>query len=180
MLDLAYYNQMRGKENCQKTRTEELTAKGHGETEIRNKKEASCSSEGYTGDTYCKACGTLLGSGTQIAKTEHTWGSWEKVEEATVFAPQKEKRSCTICQTTEEQTSGKPLSSKMTVSAGSFKMQIKQTTKAFRISGLEKGDYVKSVISGNSKVLKVVSYSKDGAVTLKAQNKTGNALRGVI
>ncbi len=35
------------------------------------------------------------------------------------------------------------------------------------------GDYVASVVSGNSKLLKVSSYTKDGAVTLKAQKKTG-------
>ena len=38
---------------------------------------------------------------------------------------------------------------------------------------MESGDYVASVVSGNSKLLKVSSYTKDGAVTLKAQKKTG-------
>ena len=32
---------------------------------------------------------------------------------------------------------------------------------------MESGDYVASVVSGNSKLLKVSSYTKDGAVTLK-------------
>ena len=52
-------------------------------------------------------------------------------------------------------------------------MKIKQTTKVLKISGMESGDYVASVVSGNSKLLKVSSYTKDGAVTLKAQKKTG-------
>ena len=38
---------------------------------------------------------------------------------------------------------------------------------------MESGDYVASVVSGNSKLLKVSSYTRDGAVTLKAQKKTG-------
>ena len=61
----------------------------------------------------------------------------------------------------------------MTLTASSLKMKIKQTTKALKISGMESGDYVASVVSGNSKLLKVSSYTRDGAVTLKAQKKTG-------
>ena len=61
----------------------------------------------------------------------------------------------------------------MTLTASSLKMKIKQTTKAFQISGMESGDYVASVVSGNSKLLKVSSYTRDSAVTLKAQKKTG-------
>lgn len=159
--------------NCRQTRTEKLPAKGHGETEVRGKKAATCASEGYTGDTYCKTCGTRLSGGETIAKTEHTWGEWEKTSDATVFAAQKEKRICKICQTTEERDNGNPLTSKMTLTASSLKMKIKQTTKALKISGMESGDYVASVVSGNSKLLKVSSYTKDGAVTLKAQKKTG-------
>ena len=159
--------------NCRQTRTEKLPAKGHGETEVRGKKAATCAREGYTGDTYCKTCGTRLSGGETIAKTEHTWGEWEKTSDATVFAAQKEKRICKICQTTEERDNGNPLTSKMTLTASSLKMKIKQTTKAFQISGMESGDYVASVVSGNSKLLKVSSYTKDGAVTLKAQKKTG-------
>ena len=159
--------------NCGQTRTEKLPAKGHGETEVRGKKAATCASEGYTGDTYCKTCGTRLSCGETIAKTEHSWGEWEKTADATVFAAQKEKRICQVCQTTEERDNGNPLTSKMTLTASSLKMKIKQTTKAFQISGMESGDYVASVVSGNSKLLKVSSYTKDGAVTLKAQKKTG-------
>lgn len=159
--------------NCGQTRTEKLPAKGHGETEVRGKKAATCASEGYTGDTYCKICGTRLSSGKTIGKTEHTWGEWKKTADATVFAAQKEKRICQICQTTEERDNGNPLTSKMTLTASSLKMKIKQTTKAFQISGMESGDYVASVVSGNSKLLKVSSYTRDGAVTLKAQKKIG-------
>lgn len=139
--------------NCGQTRTEKLPAKGHGETEVRGKKAATCASEGYTGDTYCKTCGTRLSGGETIAKTEHSWGEWEKTADATVFAAQKEKRICQVCQTTEERDNGNPLTSKMTLTASSLKMKIKQTTKAFQISGMESGDYVASVVSGNSKLL---------------------------
>ena len=35
-----------------------LAPKGHGETELKNAKEATCTAEGYTGDKVCKDCGT--------------------------------------------------------------------------------------------------------------------------
>lgn len=47
----------------------------HKNTEIINKKDATCSVEGYTGDTYCKDCGETLASGTTIEKKPHTVGT---------------------------------------------------------------------------------------------------------
>ena len=47
----------------------------HKNTEIINKKDATCSVEGYTGDTYCKDCGKTLASGTTIEKKPHTVGT---------------------------------------------------------------------------------------------------------
>ena len=44
----------------------------HKNTEIINKKDATCSVEGYTGDTYCKDCGKTLATGTTIEKKPHT------------------------------------------------------------------------------------------------------------
>lgn len=47
----------------------------HKNTEIINKKDATCSIEGYTGDTYCKDCGETLATGTTIEKKPHTVGT---------------------------------------------------------------------------------------------------------
>ena len=47
----------------------------HKNTEIINKKDATCSVEGYTGDTYCKDCGEKLDTGTTIEKKPHTAGT---------------------------------------------------------------------------------------------------------
>ena len=44
----------------------------HSNTEVRNKKDATTSSEGYTGDTYCKDCGKLISSGSSIPKIKQT------------------------------------------------------------------------------------------------------------
>ncbi|MGN0180771.1 MAG: dockerin type I repeat-containing protein, partial [Monoglobaceae bacterium] len=50
----------------------ELDANNHGETEVRNAKAATCTEEGYTGDTYCKGCGEKIAAGSVIAKAAHT------------------------------------------------------------------------------------------------------------
>lgn len=47
-----------------------------GNEEIRGAVEATCTTAGYTGDTYCKDCDALLTSGTAIpAAGEHTGGT---------------------------------------------------------------------------------------------------------
>ena len=50
-----------------------ILAKGHGETEIKNAKAATCTEEGYTGDKVCKDCGEVLEKGKPIAKLAHTY-----------------------------------------------------------------------------------------------------------
>ena len=44
-----------------------------GDIEIRNKKAATCSVEGYTGDTYCKSCNSPISKGTIISKENHNY-----------------------------------------------------------------------------------------------------------
>ena len=47
-----------------------------GNEEIRGAAEATCTQDGYTGDTYCKDCDALLSTGTVIpAAGEHTGGT---------------------------------------------------------------------------------------------------------
>lgn len=49
----------------------------HTETEVKNKKDATCSEEGYTGDTVCKSCGEILkkGEATQKDPQNHVGGT---------------------------------------------------------------------------------------------------------
>lgn len=89
---------------CKATRTEELPSTGHRHTELRNVKEATCAQEGYTGDTYCVDCGTLLSAGTSISKTNHTWDSGKITQTATCTAKGIKTFTCTGCKSirTEE------------------------------------------------------------------------------
>lgn len=58
--------------NCGEKGTETFTSgeknpeKHTGNTEIRNKKDATCKEPGYSGDTYCMDCGEKISSGEEI------------------------------------------------------------------------------------------------------------------
>lgn len=66
--------------NCGLTTSKKQTpATGHIHTEVRNKKDATYTDDGYTGDTYCKDCSKKLETGTMIPKLvekEHDYGEW--------------------------------------------------------------------------------------------------------
>ncbi len=42
--------------------------------EVRNAKDATCTEEGYTGDTVCKRCGETLATGSAIPALGHDTG----------------------------------------------------------------------------------------------------------
>lgn len=42
-----------------------------GETEVKNKKDATCTEKGYTGDTCCKSCGNVITAGSEISALGH-------------------------------------------------------------------------------------------------------------
>ena len=67
-----------------------------GKTEIRGKKEPSCAETGYTGDTYCTACGKLTQAGETIPAKNHDW------QAATCTAP----KTCRVCGATEGMPAG--------------------------------------------------------------------------
>lgn len=46
-----------------------VDASKHGETEVKNKKDATCNAAGYSGDTYCKLCNAVVTKGSEIPAT---------------------------------------------------------------------------------------------------------------
>ena len=52
----------------------EINENNHKNTEVRNEKEATCSEEGYTGDTYCLDCNKVVEKGETIEKVPHSGG----------------------------------------------------------------------------------------------------------
>ena len=58
-------------EVCRQTYGEKDASNHTGETEIKNKKIATCLEAGYTGDIYCKGCKELLEAGTETEALGH-------------------------------------------------------------------------------------------------------------
>ena len=58
-----------------------------GDTEIRDAKDATCTENGYTGDTYCKGCGAKISDGKVIPAAGHKGGT----------ATCKDKALCEVC-----------------------------------------------------------------------------------
>ena len=61
--------------------------------EVRDQKEATCTKEGYTGDTYCKDCGVLVKKGATLNAKGHTYSKepvWNEKD-------QMFERTCDVC-----------------------------------------------------------------------------------
>ena len=84
-------------------RTYEITldsstpACAHKHTEIRNAKEATCTEDGYTGDTYCTDCGALVSSGTVIPANGHTTKLQNAKEATCTENGYTGDEVCTVC-----------------------------------------------------------------------------------
>lgn len=144
---------------CKKTKEETIAPTGHTKTEIRNKKQATCKEEGYTGDTYCVTCGKKLASGETIAKTDHDWTITET--EATCEHDGMKTYTCDICGTTKSES----------IKASGHKFGAWTTTKEVDVFSKEEqkrtcsicgktetrtiGDKIKATISTNAASLKL-------------------------
>lgn len=89
---------------CKATKTETIAknpSNHAGGTKIKNAKDATCTSKGYTGDTYCLGCGVTTLKGKDIAAKGHSWSSWQTVTAPTANAEGLEKRVCSRCSSKE-------------------------------------------------------------------------------
>ena len=87
--------------NCPYKKTESLKATGHKNKETRNYKKPTCKYEGYTGDTYCKDCETLLSLGKVTKKFDHDWDRGTVTKEATCKEEGSVTYRCENCGDTE-------------------------------------------------------------------------------
>ena len=69
---------------------------GH-QGELQLVKEASCTEDGYTGDTVCNVCNEVIQTGKLIPATGHSFGEWAVTQEADCFHDGLQVRACTVC-----------------------------------------------------------------------------------
>lgn len=105
----------------------------------------------------------------EIIEKEHQWGEWKTDRAATVIKKGIKKRSCAICNKKETASIDK-LKPTIKLNMKTIRLKRKQTTTKFKVSGLAKGDYVKSYKSSNKKIFTI---NKKGKIT--AKKKTGTA-----
>ncbi len=69
----------------------------HETTKLVDAKEATCTDAGYTGDTVCEACGTIVSEGKEIAAKGHTEVVDAAVEATCTTAGKTEGKHCSVC-----------------------------------------------------------------------------------
>ena len=71
----------------------------HSTTTVKNATEATCVSDGYTGDTYCTSCNELISRGTKIpASSAHQYSKWTQNEDGSYTC------ECSVCGETQIMT----------------------------------------------------------------------------
>lgn len=131
-------------------------------------KAATCTSDGKKWGC-CSVCGTE--KEWTVPAYGHSYSSWKTVSKATIYAPLKQRRSCSRCKAVWNRTSGKPLKKKISANANSLILKTGQKTSVFRIK-FAAGDKVVSWKTSNKNILRVSGRS-DGKCTLTALNRTG-------
>lgn len=152
-----------------KTDVQKIPALGHDFTS-KVTKEATCTVDGV----ITKSCGRCAATETEVIKaTGHKFGDWKVAVEATVFVPEQQERICETCGEKETKTVGTALKATATVNASSVKLKVKQSTSGLKVTGLAKGDSVKTWKSTNTKIF-TVKGNANGTCKLTAK-KAGTA-----
>ena len=77
------------------------TVCAHENTELRNAKDATCTTTGYTGDTYCKDCNKVIADGEVIPALGHAWDDGVITTAPTCENAGVKTFTCTRCKETK-------------------------------------------------------------------------------
>lgn len=156
--------------NCDaKEDVQEIPALGH-DFVSKVTKKATCTTDG----TLTYTCSRCNETKTETIKaTGHKWSDWKKTAAATVFKPEVQARKCSACNKSETRNIGKKLAPKATLNASTVTLKVKQSTSGLKVTGLAKGDSVKSWKSSNRKIF-TVSGKSNGTCKITGK-KSGTA-----
>lgn len=158
------------REGCDsRTDVKELPALGH-DFVSKVTKKATCTADG----TLTYTCSRCNETKTETIKaTGHKWSNWKRTTAATVFKPEVQTRKCSACNKSETRNIGKKLAPKATLNASTVTLKVKQSTSRLKVTGLAKGDSVKSWKSSNRKIF-TVSGKSNGTCKITGK-KSGTA-----
>lgn len=142
-------------------------ADDHSQTAEWNKKEATGTEPGYTGDKYCVVCGKKVADGEVIpatggSHTEHVWDQGTVAKQPTATEKGERVFTCTVCGATRTE--------EIPATGGSGKPAPGKPPKKGDIlrDASSKGLYkVASVKTANGKTTGTVSYQKPGNASAK-------------
>lgn len=148
---------------------QEIPALGH-DFVSKVTKKATCTADG----TLTYTCSRCNETKTETIKaTGHKWSNWKRTTAATVFKPEVQTRKCSACNKSETRNIGKKLAPKATLNASTVTLKVKQSTSRLKVTGLAKGDSVKSWKSSNRKIF-TVSGKSNGTCKITGK-KSGTA-----
>ena len=73
----------------------------HTKTTVLNKKDATCTEKGYSGDTKCLDCNTIIKQGSATNKAPHNYGAWTQLKAPTCTEKGQRTHTCSDCKYTE-------------------------------------------------------------------------------
>ena len=73
----------------------------HSLTEVRGRREPTCTEKGYTGDTYCKVCDEVQKTGESIPAKGHSWNEGVITTSPTCENAGAKTYTCTVCNATK-------------------------------------------------------------------------------
>ena len=159
---------------CNDVVTEEIKALGHDFAKAYTvDKKATCTEAGEQ-SKHCTRKGCDAKDDIQaIPATGHKFGEWKVTAEATVFAAEQQERTCETCGEKETKAVGTALKATVSVNASTVKLKVKQSTSGLKVTGLAKGDSVKTWKSTNTRIF-TVKGKANGTCKLTAK-KAGTA-----
>ena len=148
----------------------EVDATNHVHTTVKNRKEATCTQTGYTGDTYCTDCDKLLSTGKELAALGHDYKA-TVTKQPTTTEEGIRTYTCTRCNSSYTESIAKLPEEKHTHNyTGSITKEATCTEAGVRTYTCSCGDsYTESIpATGHSyvsKVTKAATTTEEGIMT---------------